>query len=353
MAVFAGVLFNPCPISTFPCGDGGPAFDAALDGPDGVAVDSHGNVFVSDLYDQRIRCIIGTPGGCGDTQGQYPPGTILTVAGNGMACVSFPNCGDGGPATEANLLDPFGVAVDNAGDLFIADSGDNVIRRVDVNTQIITTVAFNGQATFAGDGGPALNASMESPGEVAVDPKGNIFVGAGPDEVVQRIDFATQTVATVAGNAADPIPYGFYGDGGPATKATLSNYGLAVDGNGNLLIADQGSNRIRAVHMVPTPSLSTTSYNFGDQILGLPSSAVEIPFANTGLNDLQIEGIGSDGDFSETNNCGKVLAPSISCNIVVTFTPTRVGLRQGIVKIVDNGLTGAQEITLTGNGVGK
>jgi hypothetical protein len=198
-----------------------------------------------------------------------------------------------------------------------------------------------------------LDASMESPGEVAVDPNGNLFIGGGEDEVVQRVDFATKTIATVAGNASDPIPYGFKGDGGPATKATLSNFGLSVDGNGNLYIADEGNNRIRAVHMVPIPQLSSKSHNFGDQIIYTSSPPVDIPLSNTGLNDLQIESIGSSGDFSQTNNCGLILAPSLSCDIFVTFTPTRLGIRQGTVTILDNGLTGTQKISLVGNGVGK
>jgi sugar lactone lactonase YvrE len=353
ISIFAGTLFTACLDPTDPCGDGGPATGATFADVGSAAVDSHGNVFISDIGDNRIRCVIGTIGGCGDSQQQYAVGTILTVAGDGVACSSSPNCGDGGPATLANLSSPIGVAVDSAGDLFIADEGDNLIRRVDALTQIITTVAFNGQFSFGGDGGPALDASMESPGEVAVDPNGNLFIGGGEDEVVQRVDFATKTIATVAGNASDPIPYGFKGDGGPATKATLSNFGLSVDGNGNLYIADEGNNRIRAVHMVPIPQLSSKSHNFGDQIIYTSSPPVDIPLSNTGLNDLQIESIGSSGDFSQTNNCGLILAPSLSCDIFVTFTPTRLGIRQGTVTILDNGLTGTQKISLVGNGVGK
>jgi len=167
------------------------------------------------------------------------------------------------------------------------------------------------------------------------------------------VDFATQTITTVAGNAANPIPYGFKGDGGLATKATLSNFGVAVDGAGNLYIADSGNNRVRSVHLVPTPFLSTKSYNFGNQILDTTSAPVDIPFSNAGLNDLQIGSITSSGDFAQTNNCGTGLAPSTSCEIIITFTPTKLGLRQGTVTILDNGLSGTQKITLTGEGVGK
>jgi sugar lactone lactonase YvrE len=353
MTFFAGTLFTRCPNSTDPCGDGGPATSATFAGPTGVAVDQHGNVFIADLNDSRIRCVIGSVGGCGDTQHLYEIGTILTVAGNGIPCFSPPDCGDGGPATSANLSFPFGLAVDAAGNLFIADEGDNLVRRVDAVTQIISTVAFNGQATFGGDGGPALNASMIAPEEVAVDPAGNLFIGGGLDEVVRRVDFQTQTITTVAGNPANPIPYGFKGDGGLATKATLDNFGVAADGNGNLYIADSGNNRIRSVHLVPAPLLSTKSYNFGNQILDTTSPPVDIPFSNVGLNDLQITNITSTGDFAQTNTCGTLLAPSLTCDIFITFTPRKLGIRQGVVTILDNGAGGTQKIALTGNGVGK
>jgi trimeric autotransporter adhesin len=351
MSVFAGTLFVQCLITTDPCGDGGPATSATVWDPAGIVVDSAGNVFIDDLQLSRIRCVIGALGGCGDTQQIYPIGTILTVAGNGITCSSPPSCGDGGPATSANLSNPYGIALDQSGNLFIADTYDNLVRRVDAVSQTITTVALNGQPTFGGDGGPALNASMAYPEGIGVDPSGNVFIGGGLDEVVRRVDAATQTITTVAGNAADPIPYGFKGDGGLATKATLDNFGLAVDGSGDVYIADVGSNRIRAVHLAPKASLTTTSVNFGDQILDTTSSPVEIPFSNTGLNDLQITSITVTGSFAQTNTCGNLLAPSLTCNLSITFTPTTLGVRQGTVTISDNG--GTQKITLTGTGVGK
>jgi hypothetical protein len=192
---------------------------------------------------------------------------------------------------------------------------------------------------------------MGYPEGIGVDPTGNVFIGGGLDEVVRRVDAATQTITTVAGNAADPIPYGFKGDGGLATKATLDNFGLAVDGSSDVYIADVGSNRIRAVHLAPKASLTTTSVNFGDQILDTTSSPVEIPFSNTGLNDLQITSITVTGSFAQTNTCGNLLAPSLTCNLSITFTPTTLGVRQGTVTISDN--SGTQKITLTGTGVGK
>lgn len=353
MTIFAGTLFAGCPTSTDLCGDGGLATNATFSGPAGVAVDSAGNVFIGDSGDSRIRCVIGTVGGCGDTQHLYSIGTILTVAGDGIPCSSSPNCGDGGPATNANLSFPFGVAVDGAGNLFIADANDNLIRRVDAVSQIITTVAFNGLATFGGDGGPALNASMNGPEEVVVDLGGNLFISGGVDEVVQRVDFATQTIATVAGNAANPIPYGFKGDGGLATKATLSNFGSAIDAAGNLYIADSGNNRIRIVGLAPTPLASPSEVSFGNQFLDTTSNPVPVTLTNVGGGDLLISQVSTTGDFAQASNCGSILGPSQSCTINVTFTPTRLGLRKGLLKISDNAGNGTQAISLSGTGVGK
>jgi hypothetical protein len=355
ITTYAGTAYTWCPLSTDPCGDGGPATGAtfATDGPYSAAVDAGGNLFLADPSDNRIRCVIGTVGGCGDTQHQYTTGTIVTVAGNGAPCQSSPNCGDGGLATDANLWFPYGIAVDGAGNLFIADSDDNLVRRVDAHTQIISTAALNGVFAFSGNGGPALDASLGFPVEVAVDPAGNLFIISGSIEVVQRVDAATQTIATVAGNAANPYFFGFSGDGGLATKATIDDYGLAVSGSGDLYIADTYNNRIRLVHSTPAPLASPSKVDFGNQFLDTTSNPVQVTLTNVGGGDLLISSVTTTGDFAETNNCGTLLAPSLSCTLNVTFTPTRLGLRKGLLKITDNGPNGAQSLALSGTGVGK
>jgi hypothetical protein len=355
ITTYAGTAYTWCPLSTDPCGDGGPATSAtfATDGPYSAAVDAGGNLFLADPSDNRIRCVIGTVGGCGDTQHQYTTGTIVTVAGNGTPCQSSPNCGDGGLATDANLWFPYGIAVDGAGNLFIADSDDNLVRRVDAHSQIISTAALNGVFAFSGNGGPALDASLGFPVEVAVDPAGNLFITSGSIEVVQRVDAATQTIATVAGNAANPTFFGFSGDGGLATKATIDDYGLAVSGSGDLYIADTYNNRIRLVHSTPAPLASPSKVDFGNQFLDTTSNPVQVTLTNVGGSDLLISTISTTGDFAETNNCGTLLAPSQSCTLSVTFTPTKLGPLKGLLKITDNGPNGAQSLALSGTGVGK
>ena len=340
ITTYAGTPGLLCSSSTDPCGDGGPATSATLNLPTGVSVDNTGNLFIVDGGDNRIRRV--------DAATQI----ITTVAGDGNVCSSSTDpCGDGGPATIANLNGPAGVAVDGSGNVFIVDSGDNRIRRVDVATQNISTVALNGLPTFGGDGGPATSASMEDPLEVAVDPAGNLFIGGGYDNVVRRVDAATQTITTVAGDATQPLTLGFSGDGGLATKALIGNIGLAIDGAGDLFIADFGNNRIRHVHLTPTGILSPSSIDFGNVALGQTSLPSPITLSNTGGDDLQITSIATTGDFAQQNDCGKLLAPDENCTITVTFAPTKLGQRNGSLTITDNGPNGSQKAKLTGTGI--
>ncbi len=222
-------------------GDGGPATSATLNQPDGVALDAAGNLFIADFANRRIRRV------------DAMTGIISTIAGNGAATFA----GDGGPATSASLFSPTGVALDAAGNLFIADIHNHRIRRVDAATGIISTVAGNGTATFAGDGGPATSASLLSPIGVAIDAAGNLFIADISNHRIRRVDAATGIISTVAGNGAAT----FAGDGGPATSAGLNRpYGVALDAAGNLFVADNSNNRIRRVDAT-TAIISTVAGN--------------------------------------------------------------------------------------------
>jgi sugar lactone lactonase YvrE len=224
-------------------GDGGAATNAQLHTPSGIAVDGLGRIYIADTFNNRIRRV-------------DVAGVITTVAGTGIAGFS----GDGGPARIAQLYYPQGVAVDGLGRLFIADSGNQRIRRVDTSGAI-ATVAGNGSAGFSGDGGAATSAQLYSPYGVAVDGLGSVFVADTDNNVIRRVD-ASGIITTVAGNASP----GFSGDGGAATSAQLySPYGVAVDGIGRLYIADRVNFRVRRVDVA---GVITTVAGMGSGVPG-------------------------------------------------------------------------------------
>ena len=209
-------------------GDNGAAISANLYNPYGVAVDSAGNLYIADSNNQRIRKMAAATG------------IITTVAGNGTAGFS----GDNGAATSANLYNPYGVAVDSAGNLYIADSNNYRIRKVAAATGIITTVAGNGTSGYSGDNGSATSASIGSSQGVAVDSAGNLYIADSNNYRIRKVAAATGIITTVAGNGTR----GFSGDNGSATSASIgSSQGVAVDSAGNLDVADSNNYHIRKV----------------------------------------------------------------------------------------------------------
>jgi sugar lactone lactonase YvrE len=209
-------------------GEHGTAAGASLFEPFGVAVDRAGNLYIADTSNHRIRKLSTT-------------GVVTTVVGNGIGGFS----GDGGAATIATLNTPIGLAVDNAGDLYIADAFNNRVRKVN-SARVITTVAGDGDARFSGDHAAATSASLSAPFGVAVDKAGNLYIADTSNHRIRRVD-TSGMIATVAGNGRE----GFFGDGGEATQASLNfPTGVAVDRAGNLFITDQSNHRIRKVNTV-------------------------------------------------------------------------------------------------------
>jgi hypothetical protein len=196
--------------------------------------DSTTNLYITDANNNRIRKVdVGT-------------GIISTVAGNGTAGFS----GDGGPATSAELNFPDGVALDAAQNVYIGDARNNRIRKLDVSTGVITTVAGNGTGGYGGDGGLATNAELNFPSRPALDSNGNIYIADFQNNRVRRVDASTNIITTVVGTGIA----GFSGDGGPATNAELNGpISVTVDAAGSLDIGDIGNERIRVVNATPNP----------------------------------------------------------------------------------------------------
>ena len=167
---------------------------------------------------------------------------VKTIAGTGKDAFT----GDGGPAVKAGVGGPFGVVIGPDGALYVCETTNHVVRRVDLKTRRISTVAGNGRNGYSGNGGPATKASLNEPYEVRFDAAGNMFFVEMRNHIVRRVDAKTGVISTVAGTGKR----GFSGDGGPATKAALSvPHSIALDASGNLYICDIGNNRVRRVNL--------------------------------------------------------------------------------------------------------
>ena len=272
--VFAGGSYNGL-------GDGGPAMAAQLNEPSGIAFDGMGNAYIADTYNNRVRKVNtagiittiagnGTPGGSGDglmgtaAQLNLPNAVATDAKGNVYICDQYNNSirmvntsgiittfagtysgfgGDGGPATTAQLYQPSGVAVDNAGNVYISDKVNSRIRMVNtagIITSIAGTLSGNG---YSGDGGPATAAQVNIPNGLTVDAVGNLYIADYFNNRIRQINTAG-IINTVAGNGNA----GFSGDGGPATLAEIAYpTGVAVSPSGNLYIADFSNSKIRMV----------------------------------------------------------------------------------------------------------
>jgi trimeric autotransporter adhesin len=239
-------------------GDGGQATAASLNDPEGVAVDTAGNIYIADTINHRIRKVLRSTG------------VITTVVGDGTASYG----GDEGPASSAYLFQPWGVAVSASGNIYISDGANFRVRKVSFG--IITTVAGNGTLSYGGDGGPATSAQMSAPAAIAVDLDENIYIAVPGNGRVRKVTRSTGIITTVAGDGTT----GFSGDGGLATAAQLRQpYGVAVDKSGNIYIADNANHRIRLVAkgtgIITTLAGDGTSGYSGD---GGPAASAQLSY---------------------------------------------------------------------------
>ncbi len=230
-------------------GDRGPAASASLNHPGGIAVDAAGNLYINDENNFVIRKVNTNR-------------VINTIAGNGKAGYS----GDGGPATKAQIAGALGIAVDAAGNLYIADTGNCVIRKV--NTKgVITTIAGDGAAAYRGDGGPAILASLRYPTDVTLDDAGNLYIADYYNGAVRKVG-TDQFISTVAGTGAQS----YSGDGQLATSASLHGpVRVALDSAGNIYIETDGDGRIRQINSQHIITTIAGNGDYGDSGDGGPA----------------------------------------------------------------------------------
>jgi uncharacterized protein (TIGR03437 family) len=290
-------------------GDGGLAVNAELSDASGLVLDGAGNIYVGDASNRRVRKI--TPGGL-----------ITTIAGTGIQGFS----GDGGPAASAMLGRPFSLAIDAGGNLYIADSVNERVRKIDLNGTI-TTIAGNGRAGFSGDGGLAINASLQTPVGVAVDQAGNVYIADGDNNRIRQVS-AGGIITTFAGNGSE----GFSGDGGLAVNAMINiPYDVAVDAAGNVYIADAGNNRVRRVSTsnIITTVAGTDTNGFGGDggpatlaILNFPWGLATDASGNVYVGDRANERVRKIAFGSALPPPGPVLSESASVVNGASFSPT-------------------------------
>ena len=307
-------------------GDGESALSAKLYYPYGVAVDSKNNVYIADYQNDAVR--------------KVSAGTITTIAGIGGIAGYF---GDGGPATNALLSGPVAVAVDPAGNVFIADDNNCRVREVNASTGVISTVAGNGACGAGGDG-VATDNPVGYPQGIAVDKNDNLFIGDYNDKV--RWVAPNGIMTTIAGTGTA----GYNGDGGPATYALLYEpTGVTLDTSGDILVSDYNNARVRKISVFPAVSTSTGSLSFGLTAAGSTSSPLQLTVSAFG--PVTISNISSTGSFLEADDCPSSMSNGTNCAMYVYFEPTASGTAHGSVNINSNGFfSQVNNVTLTGLG---
>jgi trimeric autotransporter adhesin len=267
-------------------GDGGPAVKAALNQPEGIALDASGNLYIADMLDHVVRKVT-------------PDGTITTIAGFGTPGFA----GDGGQATQARLYLPQAVAVDGAGNVYVADTGNHRVRRIDP-LGIITTIAGTGETGFAAGDGPAASTALSSPRGVAADAAGNVYIADTGHNRIRKV-FPSGAITTIAGQDGTCC---YSGDGGVATAAQLNQpAGLWLDGAGNLYVADTGNNAIRVLHPIATSVAISAVTNAASNAVGPVAPGELVTIYGSGLDavtSVQFNGVSATPLYSTTNQTG-------------------------------------------------
>jgi hypothetical protein len=335
-------------------GDGIAATNAELCLPSGVALDGTGNIYITDTCNGRIREVSASTG------------LISTVAGNGTLGYN----GDGIAATSAELYDPGNIIIDSTGNIFFADFLNNRIRKVSASTGLISTVAGNGTQGYNGDGIAATSAELIQISGVALDSAGNIYIADAGDNRIRKVSASTGLISTVAGygpvNSVNAHG-GYNGDGIAATSAELNlPSGVAVDSAGNIYIADNNNARIRKVSS-STSGLSFATTNVSSTSSDSPqtvtlwnngNTALTLPIPSSGNNpsiatNFTLNSTGGTACplIGSTSSSAGTLATGASCTLPISFAPTAAGTISGSLVVTDNSMNGTnvkQTVSLGG-----
>jgi sugar lactone lactonase YvrE len=313
-------------------GDNGPATQAQLQRPRGVSVDAAGNLYIADTNNQRIRMVSASTG------------AITTVVGN---ATGLGYSGDGGPATQAHIGSPRAIAIDSAGNLYVPDVANCVIRKVNAATQIITLYAGSYQCGFSGDGGAATSAKLYEPESATLDAAGNLYITDIFNAVIRKVNSATGTITTYAGiynpsvdSSGNPITnLPSSGDGGPANKAYfLQTYGIAIDTAGNLYATDSNS----VSQIIRKITAAAFPLTFASIDVGASSPPQTVTVGNTGNQPLQLTNLAISSNFvqqsSGNNDCSSTTTLQIAqeCTLQIAFAPLKPGSFNGTVTLTDN-----------------
>jgi len=316
-------------------GNGGAATQAQLYYPQGIAIDSLNNIYIAEYGYCDVRKIAaGTK-------------VITTYAGVSSKCGYS---GDGGVATNAMMNYPHDVSLDSAGNLYITDISNHRIREVNAATHIITTVAGDGVAGYNGDG-PAVGVSLSSPQGAYADPNGNLFIADTQNNVVRWVSPTGQLI-TFGGSTPGTNNYGYGGDGGVATSALLANpTRITQDSSGNFYISDYYNYRVRKISAFAGFGLSDSSLNF-ETPAGTTSDYQEITVSAIG--PVTISNVTVTSGFAEVDDCaGVTLSARETCEVDIYYTPTTAGKVAGTLTLSSNSFFASSDNTVSLSGLAE
>jgi hypothetical protein len=343
ISTYAGQYYAPgttpppvCNAATNSVGDGCPGNQIVLNTPVDMVFCVVQNLHIADKLNNRVRTVLRTT---------Y---RTITQVGNGVAGYN----GDGGLSTSSEINGPTSMAMDAANYIYIADSGNHIIRKTlltGTTPNPISTVAGTpGSAGKTGDGGPAINAQLNNPVGVRVDPAGDIYISDSDSQVIREVNAATGKISTIVGTGSS----GGSGDGGQSSIAQLNvPVGLLLDEIGNLYIADSQNAAIRKVNVFDAPSL-----NFASTTVGTTSAPQDVTVTNLGNSPLTISQITASTNYSvggPDTSCSlsssQTLNPAASCVLSIEFSPATAGNLNGSVVLNDDSNPTSQKISLTGS----